>query len=60
MTGAGAGNALVRPLVVGWLARAGLFAVPVIWPLLGAYLVVAAFGAPVVAMLERRAPPPVT
>ena len=40
----------LRPLVLGWLARAGLFAVPVVWPFLGMYLVVVAFGAPIVAM----------
>jgi hypothetical protein len=45
-----------RPLVLGWLARAGLFAVPVAWPFLGTYLVVVAFGAPVVALLDRQRP----
>jgi hypothetical protein len=50
-----------RPLVLGWLARAGLFAVPVAWPFLAAYLVVVAFGAPVVALFDRgRADAPVT
>jgi hypothetical protein len=50
----------VRPLVVGWLARAGAFAVPVLWPFVATYLVVAALGAPLVAMIERPAPPPST
>ena len=46
--------------VLGWLARAGAFAVPVLWPVVGTYLVVAALGAPLVAMLERPAPSPTT
>lgn len=50
----------VRPLVLGWLARAGAFAVPVLWPVVGTYLVVGALGAPLVAMFERPAPPPST
>ena len=50
----------VRPLVLGWLARAGAFAVPVLWPVVGTYLVVAALGAPLVAMFDRPAPPPST
>ncbi len=51
----------IRPLVLGWLARAGLFAAPVVWPFLGTYLVVVAFGAPLVAMFEKDADaPPVT
>ena len=50
----------VRPLVIGWLARAGAFAVPVLWPVVGTYLVVAALGAPLVAMFDRPAPPPST
>jgi hypothetical protein len=50
----------VRPLVIGWLARAGVFAVPVLWPVLATYLVVTAFGAPVVAMFDRREPPAAT
>jgi hypothetical protein len=50
----------VRPLVLGWLARAGAFAVPVLWPVVGTYLVVVALGAPLVAMAERRAEPPPT
>jgi hypothetical protein len=50
----------VRPLVLGWLARAGAFAVPVLWPVLATYLVVTAFGAPVVAMFVREDPPPTT
>lgn len=57
LTGAADG---VRPLVVGWLARAGAFAVPVLWPLLATYLVVTAFGAPFVAMFDRKAPPAAT
>jgi hypothetical protein len=52
MTGAPAAS--VRPLVLGWLARAGAFAVPVLWPVVGIWLVVTAFGAPAVAMLEKR------
>ncbi len=50
----------VRPLVLGWLARAGAFAVPVLWPVIATYLVVTAFGAPVVAMFDRRDPPATT
>lgn len=45
-------------LVLGWLARAGLFAVPVLWPLLGAYVVVTAFGAPLAALFARAPSPP--
>jgi hypothetical protein len=45
-----------RPLVLGWLVRAGLIAVPVVWPFVGTYVVVAAFGAPFAALLERPAP----
>lgn len=50
----------VKPLVIGWLARAGAFAVPVLWPVLATYLVVTAFGAPVVAMFDRKEPPVAT
>jgi len=50
-----------RTLVLGWLARAGLFAVPVAWPLLGTYLATVALGAPLVALLDReRRDSPVT
>jgi hypothetical protein len=50
-----------RTLALGWLARAGLFAVPVAWPILGTYLAAVALGAPLVALLDRgRANPPVT
>jgi hypothetical protein len=45
-----------RTLVLGWLARAGLFATPVAWPLLGTYLAAVAFGAPLVALLDRGPP----
>lgn len=55
LLGTGADTSL-RPLVVGWLVRAGLFAVPLVGPLLGVYAVVAAFGAPLVALFERSAP----
>jgi hypothetical protein len=60
MLGAARDHAGPRPLVLGWLARAGLFAVPVAWPFLGTYAVVAAFGAPLAALLSRRATPPTT
>jgi len=43
-----------RALVLGWLARAGLCAVPLVWPLLAAYLVIVAFGAPLVALFEKH------
>ena len=58
MLGASRDDAGPRPLVLGWLARAGLFAVPVAWPFLGTYVVVAAFGAPLAALLDRPAAPP--
>lgn len=57
LTGATSG---VRPLVVGWLARSGAFAVPVIWPFLATYLVVTAFGVPLVALLDRKRSEPST
>jgi len=57
MLGASRDDAGPRPLVLGWLARAGLFAVPVVWPFVGTYAVVAAFGAPLAALLARPAPP---
>ena len=57
LTGATTG---VRPLVLGWLARSGAFAVPVIWPFLATYLVVTAFGVPLVTLLDRRRRPPTT
>ncbi len=51
--GASADPSSTRTLVLGWLARAGLFAVPVAWPFLGCYLVVVAFGAPMVALFQK-------
>jgi hypothetical protein len=50
----------LRPLVLGWLARAGLFAVPVAWPIVGTYLVVTAFGAPLVALFSKDDATPTT
>lgn len=58
LIGAPRDHAGPRPLVLGWLARAGLLAVPVVWPFVGTYVVVAAFGAPLAALLERPAAPP--
>jgi len=58
MLGGVGDDASPRPLVLGWLARAVLFAVPVAWPFLATYLVVVAFGAPLVAMFGRAAPEP--
>ena len=43
----------VSCLVIGWLARAGAAAVPFLWPVVVAYLVSAACGAPLVALLSR-------
>lgn len=43
----------VSCLVIGWLARAGAAAVPLLWPVVAAYLVSAACGAPLVALLSR-------
>jgi hypothetical protein len=54
------GDPSPRPLVLGWLARAGLFAVPVVWPFVGTYLVVVAFGVPVVAAFGRADETPAT
>ena len=39
----------LRPLVLGWLVRAGLLAVPIIAPVFWVYVVAGALGAPVVA-----------
>jgi hypothetical protein len=58
MLGASREDAGPRALLLGWLARAGLIAVPVVWPFVGTYVVVAAFGAPFAALLERPAAPP--
>jgi hypothetical protein len=62
MLGVAEGGGELRPLLLGWLARAGLFAVPVAWPFVAMWLVVVAFGAPVVATFGRRskAPPPIS
>jgi hypothetical protein len=60
MLGSAQEPASPRPLVLGWLARAGLFAIPAVWPFVGVYLVAAAFGAPFVAMFERKDPPAAT
>lgn len=57
LTGAIAGT---RPLVLGWLARAGAFAVPLLWPVAGVYLVVVALGTPLVALVDGRRPPAAT
>jgi len=46
-----------RPLVLGWLARAGVTATPVLWPAVCIYLTAGALGAPLVALYERRRPP---
>lgn len=45
----------VSCLVLGWLARAGAAAVPLLWPAVAAYLVSAGCGAPVVALFSRDA-----
>jgi hypothetical protein len=58
MLGASRDDVGPRALVLGWLARAGLIAVPVVWPFIGTYVVVAAFGAPLAALLSRPAPRP--
>lgn len=47
---------LLRPLVLGWLARAGATACPVLWPLLATYVACTALGAPVVALFAGRRP----
>lgn len=43
----------VACVVLGWLARSGAFAVPVLWPVIGAYLVSGACGAAVLGLSLR-------
>jgi hypothetical protein len=45
-----------RPLVLGWLTRAGAVACPLLWPLLATYVACSALGAPVVALFAGRRP----
>ncbi len=44
----------LKPLVIGWLARSSLLAVPLLWPVFGAYLIATCLGAPFVAWMDSR------
>jgi len=43
-----------RPLVIGWLVRAGAAGTPLLWPLLSIYLLATGIGAPIVALCMFR------
>jgi hypothetical protein len=42
-------------IVLGWLVRAGAMAIPFVWTLVAAYLVVSALGNPVAALFDGKA-----
>lgn len=46
-------DASCRPLLLGWLARSGAAAAPVLWPVVSLYLLATACGAPLVALASR-------